>query len=134
MGSQQMGAQDRTAAKANYLKPHSPEFFNFVGRMPSLLDLDPAEEGSKPKKSGKENKHPIVIKQTNTVGFQVLASYLKGKCDFDSKLESINFFDHCSLVTDPNTTKLVLLLWPNKQVVANSQNSSSKSNRSWWPL
>ncbi|KAK5747378.1 Protein argonaute [Elasticomyces elasticus] len=108
-------------------------FLNLLDLTLSLLvDLDPAK-GGKPKKSGKENKHRIVIKQTNTVGFQVLASYLRGKCDFDSLLESINFFDHCGLVTDPNTTNLVLLLSPEKQVVANSQNSSSKSNRSWQP-
>ncbi|KAK5734619.1 Protein argonaute [Elasticomyces elasticus] len=60
-----------------------------------LVDLDSAEEGGKPKKSGKENKHRIVIKQTNTVGIQVLTSYLAGQCSFDNTvLESINFFDH----------------------------------------
>ncbi|KAK4945897.1 Protein argonaute [Elasticomyces elasticus] len=100
-----------------------------------IVDLDLAEEGGKPKKSGKENKHRIVIKQINTIGFQVLASCVKGGCDFDnSMLESINFFDHCGLAADHNTIDRVPLLWPIKQVVANSQNSSSKSNQSWRPL
>ncbi|KAK5690597.1 Protein argonaute [Elasticomyces elasticus] len=78
----------------------SSRFLPFLG--PHIGDLDPAEEGGKPKKSGKENKHRIVAKQTSTVGFQVLAFYLKGMCYFDNTmLESINFFDHCGLVADP---------------------------------
>ncbi|KAK3109735.1 Protein argonaute, partial [Teratosphaeriaceae sp. CCFEE 6253] len=62
-----------------------------------LVDLDSVEEGGdgKPRKSGKENKHRIVIQQTNTVCFSVLNAYLDGKTTFDnSVLEAINFFDH----------------------------------------
>ncbi|KAK1069214.1 Protein argonaute [Friedmanniomyces endolithicus] len=61
------------------------------------VDLDSTDEGGdgKPRKSGKENKHRVVIKRTNTVGFAVLDAYLEGRADFDNTvLESINFFDH----------------------------------------
>ncbi|TKA80235.1 hypothetical protein B0A55_04157 [Friedmanniomyces simplex] len=62
-----------------------------------VVDLDSTDEGGhgRPRKSGKENKHRIVIKQTNVVGFSVLNAYLEGRTDFDNTvLESINFFDH----------------------------------------
>ncbi|KAK5675278.1 Protein argonaute [Elasticomyces elasticus] len=97
-------AVGRSDSRKNQLSETAfSRFLQFHGL--HIVDLDPTEEGGKPKKSGKENKHRIVIKQTNTVGFQALAFYLKGTCDFDNAmLESINFFDHCGLASDPNTS------------------------------
>ncbi|KAK5114285.1 hypothetical protein LTR62_002536 [Meristemomyces frigidus] len=60
-----------------------------------LVDLDSPEEGGRPAVGGKENKHRVLIRQTNYVGFDVLMGYLDGKCGFDNTiLEAINFFDH----------------------------------------
>ncbi|KAK4931598.1 Protein argonaute [Elasticomyces elasticus] len=98
-----VSAADATAAWAAYTATAS----RFLDRNLGLLvDLESAE-GGKPKKSGKENKHRIVIKQTNTVGSKVPPSCFKGKCDFDNRmLESINFFDHCGLASDSNIANL----------------------------
>ena len=58
-----------------------------------MVDLD-AERGKTPRE-GKENKHRVVVRQTNKVAFTVLSSYLNGEASWDNKcLESINFLDH----------------------------------------
>ncbi|KAK3632327.1 hypothetical protein LTR56_005391 [Elasticomyces elasticus] len=77
MGVQSMSAKLSTAAKTNYLKPYLPDLPD--RKLSLLVDLDSADEGGKPKKSGKEKKHRIVIKQTNTVGIQVLAFLPQGQ-------------------------------------------------------
>lgn len=57
------------------------------------VDLD--QEKGKTPRPGKEDRHRVMIRQTNRVRFEVLESFLKGKCDWDmSILESINFLDH----------------------------------------
>nr|POE48842.1 protein argonaute [Quercus suber] len=58
------------------------------------VDLD-AEEGRTVKPGGKENKHRVVIRQTNTVDFAALNSFMSGQGSFDNAvLEAVNFFDH----------------------------------------
>ncbi|EMC99960.1 hypothetical protein BAUCODRAFT_64185 [Baudoinia panamericana UAMH 10762] len=58
------------------------------------IDLD-AEQGRQVRPGGKENKHRVMIRQTNHVGFSVLLSYLDKKASFDNTgLEAINFLDH----------------------------------------
>lgn len=58
------------------------------------VDLD-AEEGKTPRPGGKENKHRIMIRQTNRVRLDVLMGYLEGKITFDNScLEAITFLDH----------------------------------------
>ena len=57
------------------------------------VDLD-KEEKHEPR-AGKENKHRVVIRQTNQVRVDVLMAYMKGQIGFDNAvLESINFLDH----------------------------------------
>ncbi len=56
------------------------------------IDMD-KEQNRKPGK--KDNKHRVVIKQTNRVRLDVLASYLEGQISINNAvLESINFLDH----------------------------------------
>ena len=60
------------------------------------IDLD-QEQGRTPRPGGKENKHRIIIHQTNKVSIQQLEHYLEahGKVPFDNAiLEAINFLDH----------------------------------------
>lgn len=57
------------------------------------VDLD--QEAGKTPRPGKEDKHRVVIRQTNRVRFDVLEAYLQKKTDFDIPiLEAINFMDH----------------------------------------
>nr|POE92423.1 protein argonaute [Quercus suber] len=58
------------------------------------VDLD-AEQGRSVRPGGKENKHRVVIRQTNKVDFASLTSFMSGTGGFDNAvLEAINFFDH----------------------------------------
>lgn len=58
------------------------------------VDLN-QEEGRSVRPGGKENKHRIVIRQTNEVGFQSLVGYLEGRSDMNNAVvEAIIFFDH----------------------------------------
>ncbi|KAK3720601.1 Protein argonaute [Vermiconidia calcicola] len=58
------------------------------------VDLD-QEGGRTVRPGGKENKHRIVIRQTNHVYLDVLDAYMAGKCDFDNKcLEALTFLNH----------------------------------------
>jgi eukaryotic translation initiation factor 2C len=67
-----------------------------------IVDLD-AEEGRQVKEGARPNVHRVVIRQTNTVGFQQLMAHLQGKTSFDNTcLEAINFADHLLRMT-PST-------------------------------
>lgn len=56
------------------------------------VDLD-QEQGRTPR--DKPDQHRVVIRCTNTVGFQTLLAHLQGRASFDNTcLETINFADH----------------------------------------
>jgi eukaryotic translation initiation factor 2C len=53
------------------------------GEQKTTVDLD-GENGRQPSKSGKDNKHRFLIKQTNRVRLDVLMEYLQGRIDFNN--------------------------------------------------
>ncbi|TKA61731.1 hypothetical protein B0A49_11611, partial [Cryomyces minteri] len=58
------------------------------------VDLDD-ESGRPTRPGGRENKHKVQIRQTNSVRFDALCGYLSGQAAFDNAcLEAINFLDH----------------------------------------
>ena len=71
-----------------------------------VVDLD-AERGRRPSRTGKENKHRIVIRQTTPIRFDAMQAYMAGKCSWDNSiLEVITFLDH------------LLREWPSSQYTA----------------
>jgi eukaryotic translation initiation factor 2C len=66
------------------------------------VDLD-QERGRTPRPGGKDNKHRVVIRQTNPVGLNKLMAYMAGQTNFDNTcLEAVTFLNH-ALREHPST-------------------------------